>query len=172
MRVFNNTADLAAYIGTEIGVSDWIEVDQNRIKAFAAATEDYQWIHLDAQRTQNELGHGTIAHGFLTLALVSFFTAQIYTLRHIRNIINCGTNKVRFMNRVPAGARLRGRVVLLDLKQRNRMAYITHQVTVEIEAVEKPAMVAETVTLIDETEPSASMAKEMQASEHRAEPLA
>ena len=150
MREFNSLAELAAEQGNEIGVSEWVTVQQDRIDTFADATGDHQWIHVDPQRTQAELGMPTIAHGYLTLSLVPKFVGEIMTIPSVKRALNYGSNKIRFTNMVPAGSRLRGRLVLDRAVLGEKTLRTISTVTVEIEGQERPALVAETITLFEE----------------------
>ena len=114
MRTFNTVADYVAEKGKEIGVSDWVTIDQDRVNLFADATGDHQWIHIDPDRTQRDLGMSTIAHGYLTLSLLPYLTSQISTVKSATRGINYGSNQVRFTNMVPVGSRVRCRVALKD----------------------------------------------------------
>jgi acyl dehydratase len=150
MRIFPTLADYAKAAGRPLGTSSWLTVDQDRIDAFARATGDHQWIHVDPERTRAELGMETIAHGYLTLALVPLFIAEIVAIESVRRSLNYGSNKIRFLNMVPAGSRLRGsahldRAVASGKSLRSHMT-----VTVEIEGQEKPALIAETIALLFE----------------------
>ncbi|HCX69491.1 MAG TPA: enoyl-CoA hydratase, partial [Rhodobiaceae bacterium] len=100
MRVFETVADYVAEKGNEIGVSDWLTIDQERVNLFADATGDHQWIHIDPERTQKELGMGTIAHGYLTLSLLPHLMGQISSVKSATRGINYGSDKVRFTNMV------------------------------------------------------------------------
>lgn len=138
--------DAKALEGREVGVSDWILVDQEKIIQFADATGDYQWIHVDEERAAKELPDGkTIAHGYLTLALVPTLTADFVQVDNLTRAINFGCNKVRFYSPVPVGSRVRARAVVLQARKRNGALHLTSQVTVEVEGVKKPACVAETI---------------------------
>ena len=150
MRIFNTVADYVAEKGKEIGVSDWVTIDQDRVNLFADATGDHQWIHIDPNRTQRDLGMGTIAHGYLTLSLLPYLMSQISTVKSVTRGINYGSNQVRFTNMVPVGSRVRCRVVLKDATPKAGGTQITNEVTMEIEGQERPAMVAETLSLIFE----------------------
>jgi acyl dehydratase len=143
-------ADLAAEEGNEIGVSDWVVVQQDRIDKFADATGDHQWIHVDPERTRAELGMSTIAHGYLTLSLVPKFVGEILTVTSVKRALNYGSNKVRFTNMVPVGSRLRGRLLLEKAVLGERTLRTISKVTVDIEGEERPALVAETITLFEE----------------------
>ena len=150
MRTFPTLKDLAAEQGNELGVSDWLVIDQERINMFADATSDHQWIHVDPERTQAELGMSTIAHGYLTLSLVVPFVEQIFSVASIKRAINYASNKVRFTNMVPVNSRVRGRLKLLRATLGTGNCRTISEVTVEIEGQKKPAMMAETITLFYE----------------------
>ena len=108
MLVLDKPQDLKDYVGKELGVSDWLAIDQDRINQFADATGDHQWIHVDVERAQRELPIGnTIAHGFLTLSLIPMLVAEIFTITSKTRGINYGLNRVRFTGMVPAGSRVR-----------------------------------------------------------------
>ncbi len=150
MRVFENIAEYAAEAGNEIGVSDWMTLDQDRINMFAEATGDHQWIHIDPERTQKELGMPTIAHGYLTLSILPKLMSEISGVKSVTRGINYGSNSVRFTNMVPTGSRVRGRVTLKSATPKSGGMQIVNEVTVEIEGQERPALVAETITLLFE----------------------
>jgi acyl dehydratase len=142
--------DLSGKIGQEVGVSDWIEVTQVRINAFAETTEDDQWIHIDPERAAKETPFGgAIAHGFLTLSLMSQMAYQVaYGLEGSVMGINYGFDKLRFLQPVLAGSRVRGRFVLMDAKERRPGQWqLKYGVAVEIENDDKPALSAEWLTL-------------------------
>lgn len=146
MRTFEKLADLAALVGEEIGLSDWIPIDQARIQRFADATDDQQWIHTDPVRAAAGPFGATIAHGFLTLSLLPKFFAQSYTVNDTRMAINYGLGKVRFPAPVPVDSRLRGRFKLLAFEPIAGGAQLTVEVTVEREGSSKPVCVAESLT--------------------------
>jgi acyl dehydratase len=142
--------DLKSRIGQEVGVSSWKVIDQNRIDRFAAVTEDLQFIHVDPERALAETPFGgTIAHGFLTLSLLSAMGQEALPVIRNRTMgINYGLEGVRFLSPVPVGARVRGRFTLSEVSMRSdTQAMLRYQVTVEIEGAEKPALVAEWITL-------------------------
>ncbi|GAA2718569.1 MaoC family dehydratase [Actinocorallia aurantiaca] len=144
MRTFESVDELAtAAVGTELGSSGWITVDQRRVDLFAEATEDHQWIHVDEARAAEGPFGGTIAHGFLTLSLVSHLAQQVMDVKGIRMGINYGLDRVRFITPVPVGSRLRGTVVLSDVREVDGGVQVTRTITVEIEGSPKPACVAE-----------------------------
>jgi acyl dehydratase len=140
-----------ALIGTEVGISQWHEITQQTVDQFAETTGDFQFIHLDAERASRETPFGgTIAHGYLTLSLLSMLGAEAGTVRlqGTRMTINYGLDKVRFLNPVRTGSRIRARFVLLAIDEKNPGQFlIKQQATVEIEGLDKPAMIAESLSL-------------------------
>ena len=147
MRVFESLDQMAASAGTEIGVSPLIDIDQERIDAFAGATGDHQWIHVDPARCQRELGTGTIAHGYLTLSLLASMSQATYRIEGVKRAINYGSDKVRFLAPVPAGSRVRARLDLVEADRRDNLLKILTRATMEIEGSGKPALIAEVLTL-------------------------
>ena len=150
MREFENLQDYISNIGKEIGVSDWLKIDQNRINAFADATEDHQWIHIDPERCQKDLNMPTIVHGYLTLSLLPKMMGDISRVKSVSRGINYGANKVRFINMVPVNSRLRARVKLLSAETKSGGVQCVNEISMEIEGEDKPAMVAETLSLLFE----------------------
>jgi acyl dehydratase len=139
-----NIAALSELAGQEVAVSDWLDVAQERINLFAEATEDRQWIHIDPERAQRESPFGeTIAHGFLTLSLLSELGKRAMSVGGVRMGINYGLNRVRFVSPVPAGARIRGRFVLNEVEPIKGGVQAIWNVTVERDGGEKPCCVAE-----------------------------
>jgi acyl dehydratase len=145
MRDFQTIAELKDLLGQEIGVSDWITVTQERIQLFADATNDHQWIHLDAERAKAGPFKTTIAHGFLTLSLLPEMSASAFEVRGTRMGVNYGLNKVRFPAPVPSGSRLRGHFKLLAYDPLDGGAQLTVQVTMEREGSDKPVCIAESL---------------------------
>jgi acyl dehydratase len=145
--VVETPESLKQHVGKEIGVSEWLTVTQERIAQFAEATEDRQWIHLDRERAERESPYGTtIAHGFLTLSLISHFMAGVIQVRSgFGWMINYGLNRVRFPSPVRAGAKIRARATLVNLKEIERGYEATFAVTIEAEGYEKPCCVAESL---------------------------
>lgn len=143
--VFDTPHALKDYVGREIGVSEWFSVSQDRIRQFAEVTEDPQWIHLDAERAKRESPWGTtIAHGFLTLSLVSRLARQVIEVRGgVRMRVNYGLNRVRFPSPVRADSRIRAHVTLRSMKELSDCVETVQLVTVEGEDAEKPCCVAE-----------------------------
>ena len=143
---FATLDDLRRSVGRQVFLSDWVRMDQKRIDLFAQATEDYQWIHVDPERAARSSSFGgTIAHGFLTLSLLGKFYEQFLSLPFCEMGINYGLNKVRFTQPVRAGGQVRGRFVLSRLDDLDGGLQLTFGVTLEIEGVDKPACVAESV---------------------------
>lgn len=142
--------EIQSKVGTEIGVSDWIVVDQHRIDRFADVTEDRQFIHIDPEAAAKTVFRGTIAHGFLSLSLLSRFGEDAFLQPPgVRMGVNYGFDRVRFIAPVRAGKRVRGRIVLKSAEERKpRQWEFHHDVTVEIEGEEKPALTAEWIGLI------------------------
>lgn len=135
--------ELKAQIGCEVGASRWFEVSQERINAFADLTEDWQPIHIDPEAGAASPFGTTIAHGFLTMSLLSAMIYEIPSLKNVAMGVNYGFDKLRFVSPVPAGSKVRGRFKLMNLTQRSDGAYQTdYEVTVEIEGSAKPALVA------------------------------
>lgn len=148
MRLIRNIDDAKALEGEEVGLSDWVVVDQTRIDQFAEATSDHQWIHVDTDRAALELPDGkTIAHGYLTLALIPALTGGFVDIQNLTRVVNFGVNKVRFYTPVASGARVRARAVLLQARHRAGAMMLTSEVRIEVEGERKPACVAEILGL-------------------------
>jgi len=142
-------ADIAKHVGEEIGVSEWVKIDQDRVNKFADATGDHQWIHIDVERAKRELPtKGTIAHGYLTLSLIPMLSSQILRIDGVSRGINYGSNKVRFTNMVPTGARVRARQKLMSAEPKGGGLQMTNEVAIEIEGQDRPACIAETISLV------------------------
>lgn len=142
---------LRAKIGEELGVSDWVDISQDRISKFADVTEDHQFIHVNADMAKKFTPFGgTIAHGFLTLSLLSRFgETGLPKIDGVKMGMNYGLNKVRFISPVPSGSRIRGRFVLGSAQEKSPgQILVSYQVSVEIDGADKPAMVAEWLTLL------------------------
>ena len=144
-------AEISKHIGRELGVSNWVTIDQSRINDFAHCTGDHQWIHVDVERAKRESPfRGPIAHGYLMLAMVAPLSMEIGILpKDSAAGLNYGIDKVRFLAPVPAGARVRLRVVLIGVEPREGgQAIMKTQNTLEIEGSQKPALIAETLALL------------------------
>jgi acyl dehydratase len=147
-RIITSIDDAKALEGQEVGLSDWVVIDQNRIDQFAEATTDYQWIHVDTERAARELPDGkTIAHGYLTLALIPALTGDFIEVKNLTRAINFGLNKVRFYTPLLTGSRVRARVTVRQARRRAGALLLTYEVRFEIEDERQPASVAETLGL-------------------------
>ena len=146
MRDIATLAQLKDMIGSEVAVSDWLTVDQGQVDQFAEASGDRQWIHVDVERSKRELPYGgTVAHGFLTLALLPRFFSESIRMTDVRMLVNYGLNRVRFPAPLPVGSRVRGRLKLLDVSDIPGGAEMICEVTVEREGEAKPVCVAEAI---------------------------
>lgn len=144
-------SNLSERIGTELGVSEWVTVDQSRIDDFAVCTGDRQWIHVDVERARRESPYGgPIAHGYLTLAMVAPLAMQIGVIpKDVTAGLNYGVDKARFLSAVPAGARVRLRVVLIGVEPKeNGQAVMKTRNTLEVEGSDKPALIADTLAFL------------------------
>ena len=139
--------DIQSLVGQEIGASEWVLIDQDRVNKFADATGDHQWIHVDVEKAKQFMG-GTIAHGYLTLSLIPWLGSQIMSIEGVSRGINYGSNKVRFTNMVPVGSRVRARQKLLGVEPKGGGLQLTNEITIEIEGKDRPACIAETISLI------------------------
>jgi acyl dehydratase len=138
--------ELRGLAGQEIAVTEWMEITQERINAFADATEDHQWIHIDRDRAQRDSPYGTtIAHGFLTLSLLPKFLKDSIQIGGFRMAINYGLNRLRFPSAVLAGSRIRARIVLQSMRDVGDAAEVIYSITIESQRAEKPCCVAELV---------------------------
>lgn len=145
MKTFHGIDELGQAVGTHIGYSSWLQIDQEQINRFADATRDHQWIHVDRERAATGPFGTTIAHGFLTLSLVPAVSWEVFRIEGLEMEINYGTNKVRFPSTVPVDSRLRGGVEILTLAPFVSGYQLTTRVTIERDGGTKPACVAEMV---------------------------
>lgn len=144
-------ADLAAFVGHTLGVGEWVTVEQSQVDAFATLTGDDHWIHVDVERAAAEMPGGhTIAHGFFLLSLVPVLQRGIYTIRQRGRGLNYGCDRVRFTAPVPVGSRVRLRQSVRECRRLDAGTRITFESTFEIEGRERPAMVADTILLIED----------------------
>ena len=142
-------AELEQHAGQEMGHSEWVTIDQDRVNKFADATGDHQWIHLDVERAKRELPtKGTIAHGYLTVSLIPWLGAQIMRVDGATRGINYGSNKVRFTSMVPVGSKVRAKLKLLGVEAKGPGKQLTSEYTIEIEGQDRPACVAETIGIV------------------------
>src|ERR1700761_1844444 len=141
--------DMAKMVGQEVGVSDWVTIDQDRINKFADATGDPKWIHIDVARAAKEMPGGkTIEHGYLTVSLIPWLPGGFLKLEGVTRGINYGSNKVRFTNMVPVGSRVRARSKILSVEARGGGMQIISEITIEIDGEKRPACIAETIGIL------------------------
>ncbi|MCW2763722.1 MAG: enoyl-CoA hydratase [Marmoricola sp.] len=148
MRILNNSLEIADAEGQELGVSEWVAITQDRIDMFADATGDRQWIHVDPERAADGPFGATVAHGYLTLSMLPFLGAQVFAFAGNVARVNYGLNKVRFVAPVRVGSKVRSKVDLLAVADIEKGQRVTLQHTIEIKGGDRPACVAETVTLL------------------------
>ncbi|SCL71620.1 Acyl dehydratase [Micromonospora citrea] len=146
MRTFASLDDLAAAVGETLGPGQWQRIDQGRVDLFADATDDHQWIHLDAERAAAGPYGATIAHGFLTLSLVPALVGRLYRVRGVRMGVNYGLNRVRFPAPVPVGSAVRATATIAGVTPVDGGVQLVTGVSVECDAGTKPVCVAETVS--------------------------
>jgi acyl dehydratase len=146
--------EVSGLVGQDVGVSDWVEVDQGRVNGFAEVTGDHQWIHVDVERATREIG-GPIAHGFLTLSLIPYLSEGLLEVTGVSRGINYGADKIRFITPVRVGKRIRARQKLLGAEPKAGGLQLRNEFTIEIEGEDKPACVAEMlVVYYPEAQPS------------------
>lgn len=144
MRDFASLEEMRALVGQEVALSDWVEMPQQRVNQFADATDDHQWIHVDLERCESESPYGgPIAHGFLTLSMLSHLFENAIRMLDARMVVNYGLNKVRFPAAVPVGSRIRARLTLTKVDDIEDGAQLEWNVVVEREGGAKPVCVAE-----------------------------
>ena len=148
MRTFNGIAELEAAVGTHVGHSEWHTITQEQIDAFAAATGDHQWIHVDPERAAQGPFGSTIAHGYLTLSLVPMLMWEIYAIEGVRMGVNYGADKLRFPAPVPVDSKVRAGVELLSITPGGGGHQLRSRVTIEREGGDKPVCVVDTVTVV------------------------
>jgi acyl dehydratase len=147
VRIFTDLAEFSAAAGEHLGYSDWHEITQAQVSAFADATGDHQWIHVDPQRAASGPFGTTIVHGYLTLSMLPVLTSEIYRIENLTMDINYGLDRLRFPAPVPTGSRIRAGAELREIKDTARGPLAYSRVTVELDGHENPACVADTVTL-------------------------
>jgi acyl dehydratase len=147
VRVFHGVGEIVAAKGEHLGYSEWHTVTQTEVDRFADATGDHQWIHVDVERARSSPFGGTVAHGYLTLALVPSFAHQIFTVEDVTMSLNYGVDKVRFPAAVPVGSRLRAGAEVVDVTESPQGVRVGYRFTIELEGSDKPACVANTLVL-------------------------
>ncbi|MFZ2528512.1 MAG: MaoC family dehydratase [Rhodococcus sp. (in: high G+C Gram-positive bacteria)] len=150
MRVFQGISGIEAAVGEHLGYSQWLEVTQERVNTFADATGDHQWIHVDPERAASGPYGTTIAHGYLTLSLLPELGLEIFTVDGLTMRINYGSNKVRFPAPVPVGSKVRAGATVTSVDRTAKGANLIVTYTVEVQGGDKPALVAETITVLVE----------------------
>jgi len=145
---FKNLEEMSKSVGKELGVSNWIEISQEKIDLFAKVTEDEQWIHIDKDKSEKHSPYKTtIAHGFMILSLASRFSYDTLTIESVKMGVNYGLDRVRFTSATPSGGMVRGRVSLLEYEMKTGGAKYKLGITVELKDQEKPVCVAETLAM-------------------------
>ena len=148
-KIIESPEDFKNLIGTSLGVSKWKLVTQKEINEFASATDDFQWIHVDEQRTRKESPFKkTIAHGYYSLSLIPKFVNEIWECKNLKLILNYGTEKIRFISPVICNSNIRANILVLDAIDYKRGIMLNSKVTIEIQDSDKPALVAETLSLL------------------------
>jgi acyl dehydratase len=145
VRVFDGLDEFVAATGSQLGPTDWLPVEQDRVNKFADATDDHQWIHVDPEQAANGPFGGTIAHGLLTLSLLPHFMHELYTVSNVAMAINYGFNKVRFITPVRVGAKIRARAEIANVQKLEGAVQATMVTTIEVEGSQKPAAVIESI---------------------------
>jgi acyl dehydratase len=141
-------ADLPGLAGREVGVSNWVTLDQAKVNQFADATGDHQWIHVDVERAKREMASGgTIVHGYFTLSLIPKFMFELPEITGVSQMINYGANKVRFTNMVPTGSKVRGRLKVMSVELKGKGTTMNYEMVLEIEGQERPACIAEVIMM-------------------------
>jgi acyl dehydratase len=148
MSAFASPEALLDAVGADLGTSGWVTVDQERIDRFADATGDHQWIHVDPERAASGPFGGTIAHGYLSLSLVAPSMFELLQVEGAALVINAGSDRVRFITPVRSGSRVRAHATITGAERVPTGVRVEQSVTLEIEGVEKPALVAETLTIV------------------------
>ena len=146
MTKIDSLADLANAVGTDLGATEWLTIDQDRIDQFAQATGDHQWIHVDTEAAKDGPFGTTIAHGYLTMSLCAPFLGELLTVSGVSMGINYGVDKARFITPVPAGGRVRGRGEVVSVTDIPGGAQVVVRLTIELEGAAKPAAVVDTVS--------------------------
>ena len=148
MRVFKDLDELAAAVGETIGPTGWIPISQRRVNAFADATDDHQWIHVDRERAASSQFGGTIAHGYLTLSMLPMIASNLFVIEHRGAKLNYGVNKVRFPAPVPVDSKIRGSVTVAAVEDVEIGKRVVLDYVVEVDGQDKPGMVAQSVVLM------------------------
>ena len=144
--IYQTPRDLIGQEGTQLGSTDWLMIDQDRVNGFAEVTGDHQWIHVDVDRAKDGPFGGTIAHGYLTMSLVNFFLPDLIEVRGFTHAVNVGADRLRFLSPVKVGSRIRGVGEIVSVEEVKGAIQSVVRVTVEIEGSDKPACVVDTIS--------------------------
>ena len=144
--VIDKPADLLGMVGTKMGPTGWIKVEQNRVDGFAEVTGDHQWIHVDAERAKSGPFGGTIAHGYLTMSMINLFLPELMEVRGFAHAVNVGLDRLRFLAPVITGSRIRAASEIVSAEEIKGAIQAIVRVTIEIEGSEKPALIADTIS--------------------------
>ena len=144
--VIEKPQDLLGMVGTKIGPTDWVRIDQDRVDTFAECTGDHQWIHVDVERAKAGPFGGTIAHGYLTMSLINLFLPDLVEVRGFAHAVNVGLDKLRFLAPVVVGSRIRATSEIVSAEEVKAAIQSVVRVTIEIEGGDKPALVADTIS--------------------------
>lgn len=145
-KIFAKPADLVGAEGTQLGPTEWLLIDQERVNGFAEVTGDHQWIHVDVERAKAGPFGGTIAHGYLTMSLVNYFLPQLIEVKGFAHAVNVGADRLRFLAPVKVGSRIRGVGEIVGVEEVKGAIQSIVRVTVEIEGADKPACVVDTIS--------------------------
>ena len=145
-KVYSSPRDLIGQEGTQLGATDWLLIDQDRVNGFAEVTGDHQWIHVDVERAKDGPFGGTIAHGYLTMSLVNLFLPDLIEVQGFSHAVNVGADRLRFLAPVKVGSRIRGSGEIVSVEEIKGAIQSVVRVTVEIEGSDKPACVVDTIS--------------------------
>lgn len=145
-KVYASPRDLIGQVGTQLGPSGWLLIDQERVNAFAAVTGDHQWIHVDVERAKQSPFGGTIAHGYLTMSLINLILPELIEVRGFTHAVNVGADRLRFLAPVKVSSRIRGLGEIISVEEIKGAVQSVVRVTIEIEGGEKPACVVDTIS--------------------------
>lgn len=145
-KIFDSPAALLGSEGTQLGPSDWLLIDQDRVNGFAGVTGDHQWIHVDVERAKSGPFGGTIAHGYLTMSLVNYFLPQLIEVRGFAHAVNVGADRLRFLSPVKVGSHIRGVGEIMSVEEMKGAIQAVIRVTIDVVGSEKPACVVDTIS--------------------------
>ena len=148
MRVFSSLDELTAAVGEELGPTEWLTITQDRVDQFADATGDHQWIHVDRERAAQSQFGGTIAHGYMTLAMLPMIASNLFVIERRGAKLNYGVNKVRFPAPVPVDSKIRGSVTIAGVEDVEIGKRLTLDYVIEVDGQDKPGMIAQSVVIV------------------------